>query len=98
MVIKRSSCGRLTEGFYDTASLRSQQAFATAISLPKRNHVAKEAVSAALQTKKRQRRDKCGKPNDAPTTKPWLCVKTMLCDRQKLILGHQLPAVIIYRE
>ena len=51
---------------------------ATAISLPKRNHVAKEAVSAAWQTKTRQRSERICKTNDAPRTKPRPCVKTML--------------------
>ena len=44
---------RLTEGFYDTASHRSKKVIATRNILPKRNHVAKEAVSAALQAKTR---------------------------------------------
>ena len=50
-------------------------------SLPKRNHVAKEAVSAAWQTRTRQRSERSCKPNDAPRTKPRPCVKTMLGDR-----------------
>ena len=37
--------------------------FATPISLPKRNHVAKEAVSAAQQTSTRQRSERICKPN-----------------------------------
>ena len=49
-------------------------------SLPKRNHVAKEAVSAASQTKTRQRSERICKPNNAPRTKPRPCVKTMLVD------------------
>ena len=52
---------------------------ATANSLPKRNHVAKEAVSAARQTKTRQRSERICKPCDAPRTKLRPCVKTMLC-------------------
>ena len=52
-------------------------------SLPKRNHVAKEAVSAARQTKTRQRSERTCKPNDAPKTKPRPCVKTMLHDPVK---------------
>ena len=75
-----NSVGRLTEGFYDTASHRSQQASQHKNSLPKRTHVAKEAVSAARQTKTRQRSERICKPNDASTTKPRPCVKTMLCD------------------
>ena len=54
---------------------------ATPNSLPKRNHVAKEAVSAVLQTRMHQRSERTCKPNDAPRTKPRPCVKTMLCDR-----------------
>ena len=50
-------------------------------SLPKRIHVAKEAVSAALQTRTRHQSDQHDKPKDTPTTKPRPCVKTMLCDR-----------------
>ena len=53
---------------------------ATQNSLPKRNHVAKEAVSAAWQTKTRQRSERIRKPNDAPRAKPRPCVNTMLCD------------------
>ena len=49
-------------------------------SLPKRKHVAKEAVSAAWQTKTRQRSERISKPKDALTTKPRPCVKTMLAD------------------
>jgi hypothetical protein len=44
-----------TEGFYDTASPPKPESVATQNSLPKRNHVAKEAVSAAWQTKARRR-------------------------------------------
>ena len=51
---------------------------ATQISLPKRNHVAKEAASTALQTNTRRRIVKYGKPNDNLMTKLWLCVKTIL--------------------
>ena len=40
--------------------------------------VAKEAVSAAWQTKTRYRSERRGKPNKSPATKPRLCVKTML--------------------
>ena len=47
-------------------------------SLSKRIHVAKEAVSAAGQTNTRQRSERFCKPNDVPTTKPRICVKTML--------------------
>ena len=56
------------------------EVIATRKSLPKRNHVAKEAVSAALPTNARQRSERICKPNDAPRTKPRPCVKTMLCD------------------
>ena len=69
----------ITEGFYDTASLRRQKASQHKNSLPKRNHVAKEAVSTAWQTSPRHRNDQRGKPNDAPVAKPWPCVKSMLC-------------------
>ena len=47
--------GRTTEGFYDTAFSPKPKVIATANSLSKRNRVAKEAVSAAWQTKTRQR-------------------------------------------
>ena len=53
---------------------------ATPFSLPKRNLAAKEAVSAALRTRTRQRSERHCKPNDAPRMKPRLCVNTMLCD------------------
>ena len=52
---------------------------ATQNSLPKRKRVAKEAVTAAWQTKTRQQSERHRKPNDAPITKPRPCVKTMLC-------------------
>ena len=55
---------------------------ATPISLPKRNRAAKEAVSAALQTKMHHRNDRHGKSNESPRTKPRPCVKTMLHDRE----------------
>ena len=57
---------------------------ATLFSLPKIDHVAKEAVSAAWQTRTRQRSERICKPNDAPKTKPRLCVKTMLCDPTRI--------------
>ena len=63
---------------------------ATRNSLPKRNHVAKEAVSAAWQTSTRQRSERICNPNDAPRTKPRPCVKTMLGDpimHQKALIG-----------
>ena len=56
---------------------------ATVISLPKRNHVAKETVSAAWQTRTRQRSERICKPNDAPKTKPRPCVKPMLADAMR---------------
>ena len=62
---RHSWLSRLTEGFYDTASLRSQKCSQHGNSLPKRKHVAKEAVSAALQTRMRQRSERICKPNDA---------------------------------
>ena len=45
---------------------------------PKRNYIAKEAVSAGLQTRARSRSERLGKQSDALTTNPRLCVKTML--------------------
>ena len=48
------------------------------ISLPKRRC---PRLSAAWQTRTRQRSERICKLNDAPRTKPRLCVKTMLGDR-----------------
>ena len=62
-------------------SLKPRNA-ATRNSLPKRNHVAKEAVSAAWETRSRQRSERICKPNDAPRTKPRPSVKTMLSDSE----------------
>ena len=56
---------------------------ATPFSLPRKNHVAKQAVSAALRTKPRQRSERNLQTNDVPTTKPRPCVKTMLHDPVK---------------
>ena len=69
---------------------------ATPISLPKRNRVAKEAVSAAWQTRTRHRRGRVGKPNDAPTAKPRLCVKTMLGDSAAETASRNDDIVHIY--
>ena len=70
---------------------------ATVNSLPKRNHVAKEAVSAAWQTRTRQRSERICKPNDAPMTKPWPSVKTMLCggryERHQKTIGSSTGAI-----
>ena len=66
---------------------------ATQNSLPKRNHVAKEAVSAARQTKTRQRSERRRKPNDAPRTKPRPCVKTMLHDRRTTVRAAKLRMI-----
>ena len=65
---------------------------ATQNSLPKRKHVAKEAVSAALQTKTRQRSERICKPNDAPKTKPRPCVKPC-CAAYESPKSHQLVCV-----
>ena len=62
------------------------EVIATANSLPKRNHAAKEAVSAARQTKTRLRSERICKSNDAPRAKPRPCVKTMLCGWSELTL------------
>jgi len=54
---------------------------ATPHSLPKRNHVAKEAVRGVANQNATKER--------APRTKPRPCVKTMLCDRElPLVVEH----------
>ena len=63
---------------------------ATEMSLPKCNPAAKEAVSAALQTRTRQRSGRICKPNDLPKTKPRPCVKTMLSARCVALTVRQL--------
>jgi hypothetical protein len=89
--ILRDRIGNFSGGFQNARSCNGRflrhrfspkpTSVAITISLPKRNHVAKEAVSAALQTRTRQRSERIRKPNDAPKTKPRPCVKTMLHDR-----------------
>ena len=82
---------RTTEGFYDTASLRSQQTsqlqsvYQKEITLPKRR------CPRRGKPKRDNEANEHGKPNDAPTTKPWLCVKTMLCDRQPRVRSDRTP-------
>ena len=69
-----------TEGFYDTASHRSQQVsqhqavYQKETTLPKRRCPRRGKPKRATEVVKRR------KPNDCPTTKPWPCVKTMLSD------------------
>ena len=81
MVFAASDNGRFLRNRFST----KPKVIATQNSLPKRNRVAKEVVSAARQTKTRQRSERIGKPNDAPMTKPRPCVKTMLGDRRATI-------------
>ena len=74
-------CERTTEGFYDTASRRSQQAsqhqavYQKKPTLPKRRCPRRDKSKCLTEAIKR------GKPNDAPTAKPRPCVKTMLCGK-----------------
>ena len=85
-VVHRSSdyLWHITEGFYDTASLRSQKSsqyrrvYQKETTLPKRRCPRRRKPTRDNGAKVR------GKPYDAPTTKPWPCVKTMLCDSQSL--------------
>ena len=62
-------------------------------SLPKREHVAKEAVSAAWQTRTRRRSERISKPNDAPRTKPRPCVKTMLAAMKRVNGLHSIRSI-----
>jgi len=64
---------------------------ATPNSLPKIIRVAKEAVSAAWQSKTCDRSGQFVKPNDAPRTKPRPCVKTMLS-------GDEVPESVTIEE
>ena len=69
-----------TEGFYDTASRRSQQAshldsvYQKEITLPKRRCPRRGILERDNGA------NRVCKPNDAPKTKPRPCVKTMLSD------------------
>ena len=76
-----------TEGFYDTASLRSQQASQHQTVYQKENTLPKRRCPRRGKSKHVTEAIKRGKPNDAPRTKPRPCVKTMLGD---LTLGRIL--------
>ena len=71
--------GHTTEGFYDTASHRSQQTsqhqtvYQKEITLPKRRCPRRSKPKHIIEAVKR------GKPSKSPTPKPRPCVKTMLC-------------------
>ena len=74
------SLGPLTEGFYDTASLRSQEmsqhgtVYQKEITLPKRR------CPRRCKPKRANGANESCKPNDDLKTNPRPCVKTMLCD------------------
>ena len=72
---------RTTEGFYDTASLRSQLASQHQTVYQKESRLPKRRCPRRGKPARHNGANKRGKPNDAPTTKPWPCVKNMLCDR-----------------
>ena len=55
---------------------------ATAISLPKEHALPKRRCPRRGKPKRDNGAKERGKPIDAPRTKPWPCVKTMLYDRQ----------------
>ena len=71
-----------TERFYDTASHRSQQAsqhqpvYQKETTLPKRRCPRRGKPKRVIEAINR------GKSSDAQTTKPRLCVKTMLADAE----------------
>ena len=71
--------GHITEGFYDTASLRSQKCsqhgavYQKGITLPKRR------CPRRCKPERDNGASEICKPSDAPRTKPRPCVKTMLC-------------------
>ena len=76
---------------FTTPLLSEAKSHRNTVQFTKRNHVAKEAVSAAWQTSTRQRSERICKPNDAPKTKPRPCVKTMLHDAE---LPVRSPSIV----
>ena len=78
---RHSWLSRLTEGFYDTASLRSQKASQHTSVYQKETTLPKRRCPRRCKPTRDNGAKDLGKPNDTPRTKPWPCVKTMLCDR-----------------
>ena len=70
--------GRPTEGFYDTASLRSQQASQLRLVYQKETTLPKRRCPRRDKPKDVNKVSRRCKPNEAPTAKPRPCVKTML--------------------
>ena len=67
-----------TEGFYDTASHRSQQASQHSIVYQKETTLPKRRCPRRCKPICDNGANRRGKPNYAPTTKPGPCVKTMV--------------------
>ena len=80
---------RTTEGFYDTASHRSQQASQHQTVYQKETMLPKRRCPRRCKPKHVFEASKQGKAKNAPMTKPWPCVKTMLCDRKATIQRGQ---------
>ena len=72
--------GPTTEGFYDTASHRSQQVSQHPTVYQKETALPKRRCPRRGKPKRHNGAIARGKPNGAPRTKPWPCVKIMLAD------------------
>ena len=72
---------RLTEGFYDTASHRSQQASQHQLVYQKEITLPKRRCPRRGKPTRDNGVNEIRKPNHAPKTKPRPCVKTMLAAR-----------------
>ena len=76
---------RTTEGFYDTASHRSQQASQHQTVYQKDTTLPKRRCPRRCKPMNYNGAIEYRKPNDAPTTKPWPSVKNMLADTTPLL-------------
>ena len=88
MVRFHNSTGRTTEGFYDTASLRSQKSSQHKIVYQKENALPKRRCPRRCKPERDNGANEPCKPNDAPKTKPRPCVKTMLADTRLRLSLH----------
>ena len=75
--------GRTTEGFYDTASHRSQQASQHQSVYQKEKTLPKRRCPRRGKPERDNGANQFCKPNDASMTKPRPCVKPMLADAMR---------------
>ena len=85
--------GRTTEGIYDTASLRSQKASQHKTVYQEEATLPKRRCPRRCKPARDNGANEHDKPNDAPGTKPWSCVKTMLSGGLRVDVNYAIVRV-----